>query len=116
MNKSVYIRKATRELLGGQMLLGFSDHETNAILTWQKVIEVALAGRFQMLFALFTRLNSAFNRYERKTTVERAKRSERMARNILNNVDKWRKWEEARRNRYRTKLRKEKLCQSESIE
>lgn len=108
MNKSVYIRKATRELLGGQILLGFSDHETNAILTWQKVIEVALDGHFQMLFALFTRFNSAFNRYERKTTVERAKRSERMAKNILNSLDKWRKWEETRRTRYRANLRKEK--------
>lgn len=108
MNKSVYIRKAVRELLGGQILLGFSDHETHAILTWQKVLEVALDGHFQMLFALFTRLNSALNRYERKNTVERAQRSERVAKSLLNSLDKWKQWEESRRTRYRIKLRKER--------
>lgn len=116
MKKSVYIRAAVRELLGGQFLLGFSDHETTAILTWQKLIETALDGRFHMLFAVFTRLNSAFNRFKEKTTVEKAKRSERVGRFLLNRVDKWREWEDTRRVRYRTALRKEKKCHSGSIE
>lgn len=108
MSKSVYIRAAVRELLGGQMLLGFSDHETNAILTWQKIIGTTIDGRFPMLFALFTRLNSAFNRFKEKSTVEQARRSERIGKNLLKRFDKWREWEDTRRDRYKKKLRKEK--------
>lgn len=108
VRNSVYIRAATRELLRGQLLLGFSDHETHAIITWQKVIEVAIDGQFGMLFPLFTRLNSAFNDFKGKNTVEQSKRSERVARDLLLSIDKWPAWEKTRRARYSLKLKREK--------
>lgn len=110
VNKSASNRRTTREVLSGQLLLGTCQDDADMLFAFQRLIDRALAGRFGMLFTVFTRLNTIAFLSSRKDTVRWTRRAERI---LKKGVDEWTALENTRRRRY---LRTLKLCQSESTD
>jgi len=104
VNKSVSSRRVVRELRGGQVLLGIDYHDARTLFAMQKCIDVALAWRFGMLFTVFTRLNSSFYLSSKKSLIGRDARIAARAEKVLKMVDRFREFENTRRQRFRRKL------------